>query len=91
VPEPITRDTIWTTAAGETIALKDLTDSHLVNIYHFTRNRALDLGLPAYFEDLLQVLREIHHERGLPASLLEHRPQGNTTLLEEEFFSREPA
>jgi len=36
--DEITRDSIWRTAAGKRIAVKDLKDSHLLNIIRCFRN-----------------------------------------------------
>lgn len=40
-PDEITREHIWTTATGERIAIKDLKDSHLLNIIRCFRGISL--------------------------------------------------
>lgn len=65
----ITRDSLWRTATGELVAVKDMTDSHLLNLIRVFRNMSpLGTRLKALQEDRMRWVNALANEayaRGL--------------------------
>jgi hypothetical protein len=75
----ITRDSLWRTATGELVAVKDMTDSHLLNLVRVFRNMSpIGTTLKALRADRMRWVNALANEayaRGLTLDeLMEGEP-----------------
>ena len=62
----MTGKVIWTTQTGETLDIKDMTDSHLLNTIQFLKRRIDDfwsVGYPCFQGELAQECAEKEYEQ----------------------------